>query len=73
MSISDDVHSELVQAGAEGAGGTVLMTVPLWQIVLQDISLVASAVAAVCGAILGVHAVYRLWRRRRAAERSGPD
>ena len=41
-----------------------LITVPLWVGVLHDVSIVASAVAAVCGAIVGLHAVWRIARRR---------
>jgi hypothetical protein len=53
------------QAKLEAIGGGALMTTPVWAMLLHDISLWASTIAAVCGAILGIHAVYRLWRREK--------
>jgi hypothetical protein len=41
-----------------------LITAPWWVDVLQNVSLVGSTIAAVCGAIVGLHAVVRLWRKR---------
>lgn len=32
---------------------------------LNDVSIVASCIAAVCGAIIGIHAVWRLWKHRK--------
>jgi hypothetical protein len=46
------------------AVGSTLMTTPLWVQVVQSVSLVASMVAAVCGAVVGAHAVYRIIRRQ---------
>jgi hypothetical protein len=44
--------------------GGSLMTVPLWALyVLQGVSIVASCIAAVCGAIVGIHAVRKLRKR----------
>lgn len=48
---------------ALGAG---LMATPAWVQWAQNVSIIAGAVAAVCGAIVGIHAVWRLWRRRHA-------
>lgn len=50
---------------AEALVGGALVTTPVWALVLHEVSLIASTVAAVCGAIVGLHAVYRLWKRRR--------
>lgn len=47
----------------EIAGGSALMAAPWWAAALQDVSLVTSTVAAVCGAVVGIHAVYRIWKR----------
>ncbi len=55
-------------AGLEAALGAGLMTTPLWALVLHDVSMLASTVAAICGAIIGVHAVLRLWRQRRQGQ-----
>lgn len=52
------------QVKAEAVFGAGLVTTPFWALVFQDISLIASAIAAVCGAIIGLHAVWRLWKRR---------
>lgn len=57
----------VAQAKIEAGVGVGLMSTPLWAMILQDISLVASTIAAVTGAIVGLHAVYRLWRRGRRA------
>ena len=54
---------DAAQTKLDAAVGGGLMTTPLWALLLHDISTIASAIAAVCGAILGVNAVYRLWRR----------
>lgn len=54
---------EQTQAKLEALGGGALMTTPLWAIVIQDVSLIGSAIASVCGAIIGVHAVWRLYLR----------
>lgn len=54
-----------VLAKAEAALGGVLFITPLWVTVVQDVSMIAGMIAAVAGAIIGVHAVYRLWRRER--------
>lgn len=42
-------------------GGTALVTLPIWTKALTD---GAHLVAAVCGAIIGVGGVFRLFRRR---------
>jgi hypothetical protein len=57
------METSMAQAKAEVVVGGVLFATPLWSIVLQDVSLIASTVATICGAIVGVHAVWRLKRR----------
>ena len=59
------MDTSVAQAKAEAVVGGVLITTPLWATLIQDISMVASMIAAVCGAIIGVHAVWRLIRRHR--------
>jgi len=44
------------------AVGGGLMTTPGWMMLFQGISIVASTIAAICGAIIGVYGVYRLLR-----------
>lgn len=63
------IDQSVLQAKAELALGGGLVTTPLWAILLRDISLIASTIAAVCGAIVGVHAVYRLKRHKRESRR----
>lgn len=50
-------------AKLEAAMGAALVPTPLWVILVQDVSMIAGMVAAVCGAIIGVHGVWRLWCR----------
>jgi len=57
----------VAQMKAEAAFGSALATTPLWVLILNDISLVAGAIAAVCGAIVGLYAVWRIWKRSRRA------
>jgi len=59
------VDQTLAQIKTQAAVGAGLVTTPLWVYLLQSAALIASTIAAVCGAILGLHAVWRLWRRRR--------
>lgn len=46
--------------------GAGLMSTPWWATALQSVTLIASAVAAICGAIIGVCGVVQLWRKRMA-------
>lgn len=57
------IDATATQAKIEAGIGVGLMTTPAWVFIIQDISLVASCIAAVCGAIIGMHAVYRIMRR----------
>ena len=59
------MDTSVSQAKVEAAVGGILMATPLWAVLIQDISMIASAIAAVCGAIIGIHAVWRLVRRSR--------
>lgn len=47
---------------AVGAG---LVTTPFWVDLLQAMSLVAGTIAAITGAILGVHGVWKMIRGRK--------
>lgn len=46
--------------------GTTLVTMPVWNYYLQFVNEIASMVAALCGAIVGLHAVYRLYEKWRS-------
>ena len=61
------MDTSVSQAKVEAAVGGILVATPLWATLIQDISMIASAIAAVCGAIIGIHAVWRLVRRSRKA------
>lgn len=43
--------------------GAALVPAPLWVVLVQDVSMIAGLITAVCGAIIGLHAVWRLARR----------
>lgn len=60
------MDTTVAQAKFEAGVGAALMTTPAWSLILNDISLIASTIAAIAGAIIGVHAVWRLLRRGRA-------
>lgn len=57
------MDSTATTAKLEAGIGAGLMTTPLWINWLQEVSVVAAAVTSICGAILGVHAVWRLHKR----------
>ncbi len=57
--------SELVQAKLQIGLGGALVATPWWTELFTNIHLIFGAVAAVCGAIVGVHAVWRVLRRAR--------
>jgi hypothetical protein len=59
------MDTSVTQAKVEATVGGILIATPLWAVLIQDISMIASAIAAVCGAIIGIHAVWRLVRRSR--------
>jgi hypothetical protein len=50
-------------AAVQTITGVVLVTTPFWADFLTTVNIVAGAIAAVCGAILGVTGVWRLMRR----------
>ena len=54
-----------MQTRIEAAVAGVLIPAPWWQVALADVSQWASAIAAVTGAIIGVHTVWRLVKRHR--------
>ena len=56
------MYNETPRAVAETVVGAGLLFTPLWAQLLTDVGLVASVVAQVAGAILGVYGVYRLLR-----------
>lgn len=62
--------NKLVGAWEAVAGG-VLMSLPWWSQLLDGVVTGAHAVAAVAGAILGAHGVYRLLKGRPVRKRDG--
>ncbi len=54
-------------AAAQTLTGVVLVTTPFWADFLTTVNIVAGAIAAICGAILGVTGVWRLLRRSNRA------
>lgn len=58
-------HQPVIRAVAETATGFALMGTPWWIQFLADVSAVGQAVAAVCGAIVGIVGVVKLFRRWR--------
>jgi uncharacterized membrane protein YfcA len=61
------VDQSLTQIKIEAAIGAGLVITPVWVYLLQATALIASTIGAVCGAIIGINAVWRLMRRRRGA------
>jgi hypothetical protein len=59
--------NEFAQTKIEAMTGGMLLTTPLWTVVL-DINLAASTIAAVCGAIIGVRAVWKMVTRGKTSE-----
>lgn len=55
----------MAQAKAQAVVGSVLVFSPAWVQAINTISLVASCIAAVGGAILAVHGVYKIVRGKR--------
>jgi hypothetical protein len=53
-----------ILASGQAAFGAGLISTPYWVSLLHEVSLLASAVTAICGAIIGVHAVVRLLKRK---------
>jgi predicted phage tail protein len=57
--------------GAEGAAyiqtaaGAVLLATPFWAQLLSTVNMVAGAVASVCGAVVGLIGVWRIFRPKR--------
>jgi len=58
-------ETEMAQAKAQAVVGSVLVFSPAWVQAINTISLVASCIAAVGGAILAVHGVYKIVRGKR--------
>ena len=63
-----DFVRERVSAFGEALFGFGLMSMPLWSKALDAIVSGAHAVAAITGATIGVHAVWRIFRKRDARE-----
>lgn len=55
--------SDFVPIKVDAAIGTALVTTPVWNYYLQYVNEFASMIAAVCGAIVGLHAVYRIIKK----------
>ena len=53
-------------AYTQTAPGIVLLTTPFWAEVLYAVDVVAATIASVCGAIVGLVGVWRIFRPRRS-------
>lgn len=51
---------EIIKSSAETVAGVGLLFTPYWGQLLLDIGLIASVLAQVAGAIIGVYGVYRI-------------
>ncbi len=65
--------SEPVIAGAsvaaayvQTAAGVFLLTAPFWAQALYTVNIVAATIASICGAIVGLSGVWRIFRRARS-------
>lgn len=54
-----------INAPLEAFTGAVLATTPIWTTALHEFSVGCATLASVCGAIVGVHGVWRIIRRTR--------
>ena len=52
-------------AYTQTATGIVLLTTPFWAETLYAVDVVAATIASICGAIVGVVSVWRIFRRKR--------
>lgn len=57
-----DIPPEMPSKVSMTVAGSTLITAPVWSQLLADINVVASSVATVCGAIIGVFTVLRFLR-----------
>ena len=55
-----DQTPHLIRSASETVIGTGLVLTPWWAQFLSEVSLMASAVAQITGAVIGVYGVYRL-------------
>lgn len=54
--------SEAAQLKTQVVLGGGLVSTPWWASTLETVNLVASTIAVVCGAIIGLHGVWKLWK-----------
>jgi len=52
-------------AYGQTATGIVLLTTPFWAEILYAVDVVAATIASICGAIVGVVSVWRIFRQKR--------
>jgi NADH:ubiquinone oxidoreductase subunit K len=64
MSDPSAAHTQ-VTAAAETVVGGVLVAAPWWVQLIGEINAILALVTALCGAIVGIVGVVRLWRTRR--------
>lgn len=60
------MRNDLVPIKIDAVISSALVSMPVWNYYLQCINEIASLIAAICGAIVGTHAVYRLWKKHRS-------
>lgn len=62
------------QAKAQMVLGSALVTTPIWISIFQNVSLVATTIAAVTGAIIGINGVCKLpWAQKLLRRKKGGD
>ena len=57
-----DREYQLIKSSAETVAGVGLLFTPYWGQVLTEVSMIASALAQIFGAVIGAYGVYRIFR-----------
>jgi predicted phage tail protein len=71
----DRLHAlaERIQSFFEALIGAALVSLPFWNHLVADLTAGFQLVAAACGAVIGLHGVWKIWSRyRRPARLDGP-
>jgi hypothetical protein len=58
--------ASVAAAYIQTAAGAVLLTAPFWAQLLYAVNIVAATIASICGAIVGINGVWRIFRRARS-------
>lgn len=57
------MRSDFIPIKIDAMISSALITTPVWNYYLQYVNEFFSLIAAICGTIVGVHAVYRMWKK----------